>query len=340
MVFNMIDNARDWRAALGAFPRFESYHTWDFTMIEARRGDCRAFALTVEEGGEALFLPLLEREIPGSGRKDLTSVYGYPGPLYRGAGPGFARLWQGALHWLREMRYVSMFSRCSPVFTENMEKLPAEFCRTSRIVTVDLTLPESEQWKRYRRNHRADVLRARSAGMRVERSDADAGEFLRLYHATMDKVGASAYYYYDAGYIEALLRARDFETRLYVCRHEGGVAAATLVLFCGDIAQYHLCGADRPLLKLGTAKLLIDTVRREAAEEGCTRLVLGGSSDGDDSLLCFKAGFSKDTADFHVIKCVLDRQAYDALSAASAVDCGGHFPAYRTPARIFARNAC
>jgi GNAT superfamily N-acetyltransferase len=342
MGFELIDNACGWRAVLAGFRYYETYHTWDFTMIEAGRHACRAFALSFQDGEQALFLPLLERDIPGGdGCKDLTSVYGYPGPLYDGAWTGFAQMWKSALDWLREAGYVSLFSRCSTLFTARMPVLPAEFQCASSIVVIDLTLPEEEQWAQYRRNHKDDVLRALAAGVRVERSMRDAADFLRLYHATMDKVGAADDYYYDSDYVEAMLHAQDFETRLYVCRFDGRVVAAGLFLYCGDTVQYHLCGSDRDYLKLGTAKLLIDAVRREAAAEGYARFVLGGGSrDERDSLFHYKLGFSKQVADFHVIKSVLDRDAYLGLSGEiEAVDTSGYFPAYRDR-RMAAAAAC
>lgn len=332
MGFELIDNASDWRAVLETFRYYESYHTWDFTMIEAGRHACRAFALCLREGEHALFLPLLEREIPGAGgRKDLTSAYGYPGPLFRGMWAGFAQLWRNALDWLREMGYVSLFSRCSMLFTEARRALPPEFHCASSIIVIDLKRPEEEQWRCYRRNHRDDILRAIAAGVRVERSLRDTSDFLRLYHATMDKVGAAADYYYDDGYIEAMMQARDFETRLYLCRFDGLVIAAGLFLYCGDTVQYHLCGSDSNYLRLGAAKLLIDAVRREASAEGYARFVLGGgSSDEHDSLFHYKLGFSKDVVDFHVIKSVLDPRAYAELSGnAGDIDTAGYFPAYR-----------
>lgn len=341
MGFELIDNARDWRAALESFGRYESYHTWDFTMIEAGRHACRAFALCLQEGEHALFLPLLEREIPDAGgRKDLTSVYGYPGPLFRGMWAGFAQLWHSALEWLREMNYVSLFSRCSTIFTEAWQALPPEFHCASNIIVIDLTLPEEEQWRGYRRNHRDDVLRAIEAGVRVERSMRDTGDFLRLYHATMDKVGAAADYYYDDSYIEAMMQARDFETRLYICKLDSLVIAAGLFLYCGDTVQYHLCGSDSRYLRLGAAKLLIDAVRREASAEGYARFVLGGgSSDERDSLFHYKLGFSKNVVGFHVIKSVLDPQTYAELSGIEGgIDTSGYFPAYRGRANSVAAD--
>lgn len=330
-----VGTAETWRDVVHSFERFESFHTWDFTMLEAERLSCKVIALLVEHGECRLFLPLLDRAIPGTDARDLTSAYGYPGPLYRGEPAHFSRLWEAALRRLRDMGYVSLFSRCSPVFTRDQPSLPPEFHRAGEIVMVDLKIPEKEQLARYRTNHIRDLKRAIRSGLRIEHgTQDDIGDFVRLYYTTMDKVLARPDYYFSHGYIRSLMQARDFRKRLYLCKQEERTVAAGVFLYCGDIAQYYLFGSDTTSLRLGSGKYLIDTARREAASEGYSSLVLGGGSGTahGTQLLNFKKGFSESLVDFHVVKCILDPERYDSLcrrhtdtsSAASSF-----FPLYR-----------
>jgi hypothetical protein len=324
-----------WRHALHSFDRFESFHTWDFTRLEAGRLGCKAFALLVQQEGSRLFLPLLDRAIPGTTACDLTSAYGYPGPLYEGFPDGFDTLWRAALERLREKGYVSLFSRCSPVFTRRQAALPEEFRRAGDIVVVDLALPEAEQQARYRTNHQRDIRRAIQSGLRIEHgTQDDIADFVRLYYTTMDKVHAHPDYYFSHDYIAALTQATDFRTRLYLCKQGERTVAAGVFLYCKGIAQYYLFGSDTASLRLGSGKYLIDTARREAAADGYATLVLGGGSAGKQGsqLLEFKRGFSKDLVSFHVIRCVLDTARYEELCRdcfATGYSRPDFFPLYR-----------
>lgn len=330
-----VSTAETWRHAVHSFERFESFHTWDFTMLEAERLACTALALLVEQDECCLFLPLLDRAIPGTAARDLTSAYGYPGPLYRGEPARFPRLWQAALQRLRELGYVSLFSRCSSVFTRDQPSLPPEFHRAGEIVVVDLKLPEEEQLARYRVNHIRDLKRAIRSGLRIEHGTLDdVADFVRLYYTTMDKVSARPDYYFSHGYIRSLMQAQDFRTRLYLCKQEERTVAAGVFLYCGDIAQYYLFGSDTASLRLGSGKYLIDAARREAAAEGYSFLVLGGGSGTahGTQLLNFKKGFSESLVDFHVVKCILDNEHYDRLCrkyAAASHAAPDFFPMYR-----------
>lgn len=334
-----INTGDRWRQAVHSFQKFESYHTWDFTVLEAGRHAGKAFALLAEDRDCRLFLPLLDRPIPGIGARDLTSAYGYPGPLYQGEPGRFASLWRSVLRRLREMNYVSLFSRCSPLFTAGRPELPAEFHRAGEIVVVDLRQPEADQLAGYRNNHLRDIKHATRCGLRIERGTLhDIDDFMRLYYGTMDKVGALAEYYFSPGYIRSLMQATDFQSRLYLCKQEQRTVAASVFLYCGDIAHYYLSGSDTSTLRLGSGKLLIDTARREAAAEGYASLILGGGSGTAHGaqLLNFKKGFSPNLVDFYVIKCVLDAGRYDSLSrdASAAHPLPDFFPAYRSAFRL------
>ena len=57
---------------------FDFYHTWKYHAMD-RRGDPLLFVY--EENNDFIALPLLKRRINGSDLFDLTSVYGYTGPV-------------------------------------------------------------------------------------------------------------------------------------------------------------------------------------------------------------------------------------------------------------------
>ena len=337
MKISLIHSADEWRKSLGDFDTFESYHTWDFHQIELPGAGHRSLAIEVKSSGNALFIPFIERLIPRTCLRDMTSVYGYPGPVFKGDLSQFPLLLASALDELKRLGYVSVFSRCSSFSMEATEDLPSGFQLAGRTVYIDLSTPLSEQWNGYRGNLRRDINKATETGVQCMRDGAEAvPAFLSLYHSTMDKVQASQNYYFDESYVLSLMGARDFDCRLYTCRYDGKIIAAALFMFCNDIVQYHLSGSDADYAKLGATKLLIDTVRRIATDEGRRYLNLGGGLGGQlDRLYEFKLGFSKSQNDFYLFKSVLNQDAYDDLCFAAGLGhdvSSNYFPKYRKPA--------
>jgi hypothetical protein len=69
----------------------------------------------------------------------------------------------------------------------------------------------------------------------------------------------------------------------------------------------------------------------DLADELGTPLNLGGGVRTGDGLEDFKRGFANSELPFHTHELVLDRAAYERLSAGKPAD-SGFFPAYRAPA--------
>ena len=343
MNISLINDAIGWRKALARLGRYESYHTWDFHRIDTN-GNNEFFALEVVSADSLLFFPVVSRKIPRSGFCDLTSVYGYPGPIHVGDQHDFTATLEAAFSRFREMGYVSLFSRCSAFAMTRMEPPPDCYCRSGKVVAIDLCLPGDAQWRQYRDNLRREITRAMEGGLKCEQASPDDGStFLDLYHKTMNRVAAHSHYYFDENYVLNMLSSSDFNCRLYVCKYDEKIISATLFLFCNGIVQYHLSGSDEAYSKLGATKLLIDYVRRIAAAEGFSIMNLGGGLGGlADHLYNFKRGFTRNEKDFFVIRKVLNPATYHGLLSSADRDKAGtndFFPAYRNmPASRAAEN--
>lgn len=334
MNITLINDAERWRNALVRFGRHECYHTWDFHRIDTHSSDTDFFALEVTTGESALFVPVVSHKIPYSDLYDLSSVYGYPGPLHVGASEQFPVMLDVAFSRLRDMGFVSFFSRCSAFTMSHMAPPPECYFRSGKVVAIDLAGPADKQWRQYRDNLRREISRAIEGGLQCQLAcKNELPSFLDLYHKTMNRVAAHSYYYFDQTYLANMLASDDFDCRLFVCKYENKIISAALFLFCNGIVQYHLSGSDETYSKLGATKLLIDYVRRLAAQEGFLILSLGGGLGGRaDHLYNFKRGFTKNEEDFYLVKKVLNPVAYKSLLAVqnrNPADTSDFFPAYR-----------
>lgn len=333
MEISLIDDAIGWRTALAKIGKHESYHTWDFHRIDTH-GNGDFFAIEVTAANSALFFPVVARKIPQSDFYDLTSVYGYPGPIHVGAPEEFPVMLEAAFTQLREMGYVSVFSRCSVFAMRAEAALPECYSKSGKVVTIDLRIPLDAQWRLYRDNLRREINRAIADGLECQQAHADeASSFIDLYHRTMNRVVANSHYYFDQDYVLKMMSSADFDCRLYVCRYDRKIISAALFVFCNDVVQYHLSGSDEAYSKLGASKMLIDYVRRIAVQEGYAVMNLGGGLGGmADHLYSFKRGFSRNEKDFFVIKKVLNPDTYQTLLSCPDQQMAGSsdfFPAYR-----------
>jgi hypothetical protein len=283
-----------------------------------------------------MLMPLMRRPIPAGG-VDAISPYGYPGPLISpGTSAAQRRIFGAAIDALRATDLVALFVRCHPLMP-----LPAGsidglggLVEHGPTVSIDLTLPEAEQWRQIKQRHRSDLGRAARLGhvVRFSEDAADLARFVDLYHATMRRLGVGSYYFFADAYFHEMRAALGGHLHLALVEIGGELACAGLFGEASGIIQYHLSGVADGFVGASPAKTMLDHVRRWAAARGNQVFHLGGGAGAEsDSLMLFKAGFSDVRHAFRTWRVVLDESAYRRLSGDDGRT-DGFFPAYRRPA--------
>lgn len=354
-------DAPEWDARLAAVAD-DVYHSAGYHRFTEISEGCEAFlaVISASRGAKGLLWPYLlrpVRDVPGladAEGTDVDSVYGYPGPLAWGCQPGddFMRKAAGALVdvW-REQGAVTAFTRFHPLL-ENVRwgvDVPtlgpggSEPVRElGETVAIDLRREEAAAVAAYRKTLRQEIASARRAGMasRLDEDWSALDTFASLYRATMIRTRAAATYFFSVDDFRALKEALGDELQLFVTELDGRAAAAGLFTEHRGIVQAHLVGTDDEFREWSPLKVLLDDVRRWAAERNNDVLHLGGGRGGrDDSLLAFKRRFSPQSHRFSVGRWVLDTEAYARLTSAwremnDARSPGAdpsYFPAYRSP---------
>jgi len=335
---NLIDtSSHSWSDVIGR-ARHDFYHLPGYVEVSAREDGGEPRALLVEDDTRELLLPLVMMPL-GDGASDATSPYGYPGPITTGEHDD-AWVSEALLvgeRFLAESGVVSLFVRLHPLLNPVPPVGVGTLVQHGDTVTVDLTLPPDEQWRNMRRNHRQQIRQSLDAGYSVFVDDdrRHYDEFKRLYHMTMQRRSAAAYYHFGDHYFEDLRTA--LGDRLHVAMATVGdeFAAAALFVETDGIVQMHLTGHDDRFSRDQPTKIVFDLVRTWATSRGNRALHLGGGVGGDDdSLLHFKAGFSKVRQPFYTLRHVIRPDEYRRRVAAhdgsaDPNDLTGPFPAYR-----------
>jgi serine/alanine adding enzyme len=291
--------------------------------------------LALEDAGGSVLFPLIERDIPGGdGLRDVTTPYGYGGPLATGAAPPWETFDEAYAGWCGRMGVVSTFIRFHPLYANHTSARAAELVPLSGVIGWRVGR-DRDLHAGMHQHHRRLLRKAREAGVRasiIERPES-LDDFRRLYETTMQRLEASSFYFFDREYWDML--ARDLRQHLVLVESvlDGQVVAAVLCLSAAPWLHYHLGASDETGRTNGASHLALFVAAQWAQEQGHSTFNLGGGvGGGDDTLLRFKARF--DPGGFlpsFIGKQVNDPVAYRELSGSETE--GSFFPAYRAPTR-------
>mgnify|MGYP001027549847 CR=1 FL=1 len=322
------------------------HHLPAFVELEAKGSDGEAGALYIERDNGALLLPLIFRQVPahlGLDARDAISPYGYPCPLIRGEQPEtLSALIEQVPKALKEAGLISAFIRLHPLLANPLRTMAevGEVIRHGPTVWIDMRESVEEMWRQTRGSdrNRMNKLRRQGYAARIDATWSKVDAFVALYNETMSYLDASAGYFYERAYFEALRDALD--GRLHLCLvedPEGEVVSAGVFSEIGPIVQFHLSGTRQDHRRTSPSRLMIDHMRRAMKERGCERFHLGGGvGAAEDSLFEFKRGFSQERAEFHSWRVIGDEAGYDAAekaakAAGACIEDGLFFPSYRRP---------
>lgn len=326
----------NWTLALNHFSRYDYVHTYDFHVLSSELGEGEPTLYVVRDRANRVVIcwPGLRRIIPKTDLFDLTSVYGYGGPLIR------RESWSPlALDVLFDAmghdRIVSLFSRMHPLFNENIPELLPYLKKISDVPIIDVDL-QPKPIESYSRDHRSAIRRlVRCGAYSVVDSDFNQlDEFIGLYHQTMRFIDARSYFYFDRDFFDGLVAATDFKTILNFIKLDDVTICGSLMIQTGDILHGYLVGSDAQYRHLAPSKMLYQSAHEWAIENGLKAVVLGpGRSQENDSLLRFKQGFGRTTLPLHVFRKIINLPTYEDLCLTRGVSSSEaeFFPAYRAP---------
>src|SRR3990172_5463212 len=322
-----VDQPGAWNDWLTRCRHYDTYHSRGWHSLATLEGEGEPYLFVFAEKAGYAALPFLLRpvaDIEGleeCGRRDAASAYGYPG-LVTSVGRSdagaerFRERFQAALQEaMQHLRVVSFFVRQNPLIDSTWLFSPkAKPTERGRTVAIDLRQPEEDQVRKMRANHRRDIRSVCRTGI-VVREDPGLeriGTFCGLYRETMDRVGATDYYYFSKEYFSALKKHLGDNVRLLLSEQAGKVLSGAIFLLTGSIIQYHLGGtASDSLHYRGAFKAILDEMRSWGTRNGYAWLHLGGGLKGrEDSLFAFKAGFSQTYLPFHTVQIVIEPEVY------------------------------
>ncbi|SFI79651.1 GNAT family N-acetyltransferase [Myroides guanonis] len=334
--FEIIENSSEkWTEIVNKSSTYDFHHTAYFHKIDTLF-DSKLLVFSFQESFIAL--PIVIRPIDGTDYFDITSVYGYAGPIYN-----FEENYDETelivffknsfIDFCKEQNIVSVFSRLHPLIDqESIIETLGEIVDLNKTVSIDLNQFAEVQRKEYRKSLKSDLsqLRRKDIMVREASNKEEVDAFIEIYYETMDRVSAASSYYFSKEYFYNFLNNDDFTSKLLVAIKEDKVIAGAIFTITDKIIQYHLAGTTEDYIRDTPMKLILDEARLFGNTTKAESLHLGGGVGGhdDDSLFRFKSGFSKDFKQFSVWKYIVDQKIYDELSKEKAKS--NFFPLYRS----------
>jgi hypothetical protein len=311
-----VDQEQKWNERIQSMHEYDFYHQAAYHRLDLSG---EAFLLYFRNARAAFALPVIVRNIEGTAYKDITSVYGYAGPLSRDPDPApeDIRCFHEELkHYMDANEVVSAFARLHPLFEDQtlLLKDVGEVSDTNLTVVLDLHLPPSVQRSQYASSLKNDINRLERIGIIIQeaKTKEDIDIFAAIYRETMRRVKASERYWFPNQYFYDFLSS--IPSVLFLAYYKDIPISGSLFTVCNGIIQTHLSATKDAYLRLSPLKYIWDQIRIMGNSEKLSYMHLGGGHSGkNDSLFQFKSQFSSLRRMFKVWKYIHNPQVYEAL---------------------------
>lgn len=324
MFFDVISCRREWEKNLKQFSDTQKDIYFEYAYLNAyeRNGDGEALcAVFLGAAGMRVIYPFIKVKIPSPDLPvdyfDITSCYGYGGPLVSGYDLRDMEHFESLFHdWCVKSGVVAEFIRFHPFLDNHVyfqKDILVEFNRYT--VWVNLDQPVEEIWqKSISGKNRNQIRKAQKSGIIIEES-LNVSSFTGIYYRTMDRLGAGRYLYFSEAYFKQLASVPAGRVIVFEAMADGTAVAAALFFIMGHRFHYHLSGSLKEYQHLCPNNLLLYQAILYGWEKGLKELHLGGgnSSAEDDSLLKFKKAFSPGRKRFYTGKRVHNSGVYQEL---------------------------
>lgn len=311
-----------WNDYLSKFPigKFDIYFLEEYVTLYVT-SEQQAMCLVVEDCEKYMLFPFLRRHFVFHGNVyyDFETAYGYGGPVYNTEDKEFQSNALSALYIkFVEENYIAGFVRFHPLLNNYIYfNQIGDVIFDRKTIAIDLSFSNDEIWlKEIHTKNRNVIKKGMKSGLEfiVDDEYHYLSQFIELYNATMDKLSASSFYYFDIEYYQTLKRNLS-DSFLGVVKKGDDVLSAAIFMYHGPYAHYHLSGSDKNYLSFSPNNFMLYEAAKELKSRGAAFFHLGGgtTSDEGDSLFCFKSRFSRNSYNFFIGKLIFNSLVYGAL---------------------------
>lgn len=313
-----------WNQYIKSFSRASQdiYFTESYVRLYEDNGQ-QAVCYVYQEDERILLFPFLRSEFTWNGEilYDFETAYGYGGPIVNTDNQEFVdRALNALVEYGKKYGYIAGFVRFHPVLHNfDLCKNVFRVIPNRHTVAMDLSMNIDEVWmKEVHTKNRNVIKKAEKNGLTfvADYNYEYLDQFISLYNGTMDKLGATDFYYFSDSYYKKLIKNIP-DSFLGVVKQSDEVLAAAIFMYSGPYGHYHLSGSNKSKLDLSPNNFMLWEAAKELKKHGVERFHLGGGINSDDSnsLLQFKMKYSKSLYNFCLGKLIFNQEKYDVICA-------------------------
>ena len=315
-----------WMSVLENFNRLDCSFLPDYHLAYCSGDKSSQALMYVLECSDNIFAyPFILSEVPKSfsGTEetfyDISSVYGYSGPLMKSFDQEFANLaWSKFDNWALSNNVICEFIRFSFYNNNLINAHPDARVTVNRSIAVShFNLSEDEHRKKLGPKTRNMIAKAVSFGLNLRPLDfnEDYPRFKIFYDQLMIKNSAPQFFFYSDEYYRKLGKLASESLRLYGVFKNDDLVGGIILIIYKNYALYHLGALKDGLNKLGCSNFYLFEVWKILHSEGIEVLNLGGgrTTDPDDPLLKFKIRNSNKVEKFYIGTRTINKNAYQQV---------------------------
>jgi hypothetical protein len=333
-----VKNRKEWDSYVNKSLLHDVFHSWTYHSLNTD-GDPLLFVY--QEADIFIALPVVKRKIVGTDFYDMTSVYGYCGPILNVSTSEISKNTLTSFKtafksFMTEENAICIFSRLHPFINQcHLLENIGGIVENGTTLYMDLSTSIEDQRSGYEKRLFRQVRQLRQKGYLIKEA-GDIGEiraFIDIYHKNMDRLHATPQYYFDEKYFTSLLKLEGFENKLLLIYDGTVLACGAVVLLSDNIIRNHLSATAPDYLNESPSKLLTDEISMVGRRLGKKIFHLGGGVGGkEDSLFEFKKRFSNLQVKDHIWRYVNDPETYNTIVAKAGPNIdmqSSYFPLYR-----------
>lgn len=337
------DDANLYREALLAIGNNHPYYQVEFLDVFYSGLDlAKAFIYKDENHKPIIAMPFYLRPIEGSlsdGKPyfDVTSTWGYSGPLYNTelSTDTLKTFWEQVDTWYQDNNIVSEFVRFNP--DDNHINYSGELVTIMNIIKGKL-LDIETIWSNYNRKVRKNINRARREELytKIYYGDEITSKvidlFYDIYIHTMDRTNAEEQYYNSKKKLTTFMKNCPNNCAIVLTYKDSTAIASEIVLLSNDSLFSFIGGTLSDYFSLRPNEILKHDVIDWGLNKGFKYYVLGGGLGKEDGIYVYKKTFfPNDEHPFVVGKKIVNKEVYKNMSAKHTSDesDSDFFPLYR-----------
>lgn len=255
---------------------------------------------------------------------DHESAYGYGGPVANTKNIKFLNAaWAAYSQHCVTTNTLAEFIRFHPIL-ENSIFYQGNIINNRETVWIDL---QDNYEANYKDRAQRKIRALEKKGIRVEwiKSSAFHNFFIDTYSHHMRRLSADNFYLFNKKYLSSLLLWD--KANFAIALRDDVPLGAGIFLMDGYICDYHLGATTDEGHSIGVLNVLFHEAAQYAQKCGARVLHLGGgrTSNPNDSLLFFKAGFSNKRSHFRTGSAIWKPEDLDDLKS-NFIEKNGHQP--------------